>query len=313
MSITIFILITLYFTAKIDCLKYRYDYAYHPEIEGWLKQNIIPATWHQARLRCHLEGAELASPIDNGFLKTLKGRSQIPTWTGVHSFFSKGDYSSIEGVPLLRMPISWAPGEPDNHEDKEQCIIMMPNGTFADVCCDEMFPYICFRKKSTSVSVNVACGTVDSRYAYETRTGSCYKFHDHAQTWNRAYMTCEAEGAHLAIMDTAAETQVLKEIISEHPKTKIYGAKYDHVLVGFHDWGDAGVWTTIHGQSIEDLVHTGVINWASGEPNSGTFNGLGQSCGSIRSDGDLYNFWCHVPAAFICEKTQLSLENEGNN
>lgn len=35
---------------------FRYDYTYHEDIQGWLKFHPIPATWHDARLRCQLEG-----------------------------------------------------------------------------------------------------------------------------------------------------------------------------------------------------------------------------------------------------------------
>ncbi|KAJ0176905.1 hypothetical protein K1T71_006914 [Dendrolimus kikuchii] len=292
----------------VSWLKFRYDYVYHSEIEGWLKQNNIPATWQEARLRCHLEGAELASPLDLDFINILKSRSHLATWTGVHSSFSKGYYFSIEGVPLLRMPISWAPGEPDNYDNKEQCIIMMPNGTFADVCCDESFPYFCY-KKSKSEVFNV-CGTTDPNYTYETRTGSCYKLHNHMQTWDRAFMTCAGEGGYLAIMDTAVETQVLREIISRYPLNKIYGASVykDDFFVGIHDWGDAGVWTTIHGQPVDRLIDTGVISWSQGQPKNITYNGLGESCGCIRRDGSFNDAWCHLPLGFICEKAPDSLE-----
>ncbi|KAJ0176904.1 hypothetical protein K1T71_006913 [Dendrolimus kikuchii] len=311
MSIKILLSITLCLTAAIDGKKYRYDYVYYPQIDGWLKQNDFPATWRQARLQCHLEGAQLASPLDAEFLKVLKTKSHIPTWTGIHSLFSKGKYNSIEGVPILRMPISWAPGEPDNHENKEQCIVIMPNGTFADVCCDEMFPYICYKKKFTFSMVS-ACGIVDTSYLYETRTGSCYKFHNHVQTWNQAYMTCDAEGAYLAIMNTALETQVLREIFSKYPTSKIYGrSEYkDDARVGIHDWGEAGLWTTIHGQSVDHLMDTGVISWANGQPNNATLNGLGQSCGGISRDGRFNDVWCHIPSSFICEKAPDSLEKD---
>ncbi|KAJ0176906.1 hypothetical protein K1T71_006915 [Dendrolimus kikuchii] len=294
-----------------NCKKYRYDYVYYPEIKGWLKQNIIPTTWREARLRCQLEGGELASPIDDGFLKTLKSRSHVSTWTGVHSLFSKGDYFSIGGLPILRMPISWAPGEPDNHEDKEQCIVMMPNGTFADVCCDEMFPYFCFKKKSSSHVINV-CGTVDPGYTYEPRTGSCYKFHDHVETWTRAYMTCAAEGAYLVIMDTAIEIQVLVEIFSKYPTSKIYGLTpfKNDIFVGVHDWGEPGLWTTIHGQPIDRLLTTGVINWAGGQPDNATLSGLGQSCTTITRLGHFNDGWCHARAPFICEKAPDSLDDD---
>ncbi|XP_072931794.1 uncharacterized protein [Epargyreus clarus] len=66
--------------------------------------------------------------------------------TGIHATFSKGDYFSVEGVPLSRMITNWADNKPDDFNDHESCIVMLHDGTLADVNCNDTFPYICYWK-----------------------------------------------------------------------------------------------------------------------------------------------------------------------
>lgn len=65
------------------------------------------------------------------------------------------------GVPLLRLAITWAAGEPDNYEDSESCLAMAVgyNGTMADTRCDRVLPYVCYKKDANLVTTE--CGTTD--------------------------------------------------------------------------------------------------------------------------------------------------------
>lgn len=71
------------------------------------------------------------------------------------------DITIFPGTPLDKMPVSWAPNEPDNSENSEDCLVMLPNGTLADVACSEVYPFFCYKKKAKHMFV-VGCGTVDT-------------------------------------------------------------------------------------------------------------------------------------------------------
>lgn len=87
-----------------------------------------------------------------------------------------------------------------------------------------------------------------TEYNLDARTGSCYKFHRGGLIWSRAYMTCAAEGGHLAVIDTVGEQLVLKDIFAKHAQNTLFNAVFkDSALIGFSDWGEKGTWTTIHG------------------------------------------------------------------
>ncbi|XP_045771387.1 macrophage mannose receptor 1-like isoform X1 [Maniola jurtina] len=290
---------------------FRCDYTYFNKADGWLKLHRIPANWREARLRCHLEGSKLASPLNSQLAAAMRSVTQqnaltCGIYTGIHSSFSRGDFHSVEGIPLSRIPHTWAEGEPDNLNNEESCMMMLDSGELADVNCSETLPYLCYRKTTRTALGD--CGTVDSEYKLESRTGSCYKFHKVPRTWSRAYMACAAEGGHLAIINSDTEAQVIKEIFAKHPGGSMRGNFWKEVaFVGFHDWGEHGEYLTIEGQTLEEA---GYAKFSGGEPNNAT---TGEYCGAVYRSGLLDDLWCENAYAFICEKSPDSLLCDDND
>lgn len=284
--------------------EYRFDYTYNETVIGWLKLHYIPATWDEARLRCHAEGAVLASPLDEPLLNAMNdmvakstSNTNCGIFSGIHSTIYKGVYSSVEGIPLSKIPVRWAPGEPVSEYD-EGCLLLVWNGTMAVGNCTDSYPYICYKKKTHYVKFT-ACGT-DDKYQLNTKTGSCYKFHNVCQTWRRAYMTCAAEGGHLAIINSPTEAELLKELYAKHPASNIFCKYKDTTMVGFLDWSKDGFWFTIHSETLEEA---GYSKWNNGTPDNNKLGTLGQHCGGMTRNGLLNDVWCDtVPFSFICEK-----------
>ncbi|XP_026322894.1 uncharacterized protein LOC113232403 isoform X2 [Hyposmocoma kahamanoa] len=298
------------FVSSLNTIRFRPDYKYYKEIEGFLKYHEIPANWREARLRCHLEGSKLATPLNSelkNVMLTFATNSVYGIYTGLHYIFSRGDYFSVEGVPLAKIPQDWNKGEPDNRNDEEGCIIMKAdgNGSFSDRNCTRTFPYVCYKKDAPGLKLNV-CNTWDSSYFLDDRTGSCYKFHQFPRTWPRAYMTCAAENAYLAVINSEAEGKALGELFLKKGKPLPYSGQYywDTAHIGFHDWGEhGGQWITIHGDNLKDA---GYDKFQPGEPNNYSINFMNsimyQFCGGITKVGTLDDMWCERRAQFICEK-----------
>lgn len=59
------------------------------------------------------------------------------------------------------MPIDWMPTEPDNKNNDEDCILFVANGTIADVSCNELHPYMCYKKKTKSM-INRKVGSLQT-------------------------------------------------------------------------------------------------------------------------------------------------------
>lgn len=281
-----------------------------------MKFHVVPATWDEARLRCHAEGAVLASPLNNdlkaaivSFVKQQRDTIPCTIFSGVHATFSQGDYSSVEGVPLLRLAVTWAPGEPNNYKNSERCLVMMINGNgiMADARCGDVYPYVCF-KKDTQLNLT-ACGTTDPEYTLDPRTGSCYKFHTSGLIWSQAYMTCVAEGGYLAIINNDLEAAVIKEMFAKHPENSLGSIYKGSLAVGVHDWGNYGrSFMTIHGESLDAVYN----KWSSGEPDNVTLaraGDYGQYCGSVFRNAQYDDVYCSVALAFLCEKNPNSLHS----
>ena len=71
-----------------------------------------------------------------------------------------------------------------------------------------------------------------------------YKLHTHAKGWHEAKSTCESEGAHLAIINSEEEIQILQELRRRLPRLRGDWVD-DIVLIGFNDLEKQGVWKTI--------------------------------------------------------------------
>ncbi|CAH1641632.1 unnamed protein product [Spodoptera littoralis] len=281
---------------------FRCDYKYSPEANGWFKHVVIPATWADARLHCTLEGATLASPVNSQISTNMQfilksSGSQSEIFTGIHATFSRSNsYYTIEGIPLGEIPLVWAKNEPNNAGNNEHCITFNASGEAADRSCHATRPYICFRSGEQKTEIN-ACGTVDPEYIFDSRTGSCYKFHTVPRTFSRAHFACSAEGGRLAIINSDVEATVLRELFAKYPGSKMIGSyKKDDAFIGFHDWGESGDWRTINGQT---LVEAGYNKFSGGEPNNVT---TGESCGAIYRNGLLNDLLCELSVPFICEK-----------
>ncbi|CAH2038128.1 unnamed protein product, partial [Iphiclides podalirius] len=277
---------------------FRCDYQYFWDADGWLKLHRVPSNWFEARLRCHLEGGNLASPSNSSLqdamsflIEEATGDMSSGVFTGIHAFFSRGDFQSIEGVPLWKIPHTWADGEPNNYKDQESCIAMFLDGSIADVDCHQPLPYICYKEKSKMLVSD--CGTTDKEYAY-AETGSCYKFHELQRTWSRASMVCAAEGGHLVVINSDREAQVVKDIFAKRPG--------ELAFVGVYDWNEHGEWLTIHGQT---LAEAGYDKFAPGEPNNASSSG--EFCAGVFRTALFNDVPCEYKYSFICEKGPNSL------
>ncbi|KAG6442316.1 hypothetical protein O3G_MSEX002289 [Manduca sexta] len=292
---------------------FRSDYTYYSCANGWFKFHKVPAKWQEARLRCSLEGAVLASPINSDVSDVMKRiiseqkcASPSGVYTGVHNTVTNTEYSSVEGVSLCSMPDGKCEHMfPGGYSGTPSCMRLLPQEGLVAGTCSDALPYICYKKKTTDLVVT-ECGTVDTGYRLDNRTGHCYKFHVNTLPWAVAYLTCVAEGGYLAIVNSAAEADIIAELLNKHPPSAIVGGQKQGAALGFHDWHENGVWRTIHGQTLQEAGYAG---WAPNRPDNFVVDGEGQHCGSMWRTG-LRHFddvQCSAQLPFVCEKDPASL------
>ncbi|RVE49559.1 hypothetical protein evm_005787 [Chilo suppressalis] len=283
--------------------EFRPDYTYYPEAGGWFKVHKVPTNWNEAKLKCYFEGANLASPVNDQVYAVMRSLMLVqtgPVFTGVHVLDPAEEFKSIEGVPLQQLRIQWAKGEPNNLNNEEHSLAILPDGTFADVRSDKVLPYICYRKETGNEIRSKDCGTFAEGYELDPASTSCYKYHYDCVRWHRASMICAAEGAHLVILNSAREAQLMIDKFSKKPincngNTVRHAAALFHI--GFHNVGfERSFWFTVDGKRIED---SGYSQWSESEP-----NGLTESCGGVnRNHLGLYDIDCSERVPFICEIT----------
>ncbi|XP_075988340.1 uncharacterized protein LOC142984528 [Anticarsia gemmatalis] len=211
-----------------------------------------------------------------------------------------GHYYTLDGISICNIPHVWAPKQPDNKNNAERCLTMSPDGKLSDVKCEEPRPYLCYRKDS-KVDVN-ACGTIDPEYKLNPRTKKCYKLHEQAVNFEDAHFACSAEGGHLAIINSAVEANVTREVIAASPDYSEDMAPYKYnkdIYLGFLNWG-YGVdeyWMSLDGQPIKAAYMALPMN----QPNH--LKDVRDSCGSILRSGLFNTIDCEaVVFNFLCEK-----------
>ncbi|XP_044739759.1 uncharacterized protein LOC123301094 [Chrysoperla carnea] len=125
---------------------------------------------------------------------------------------------------------------------------------------------------------------------------SYYKFHKDSQTWAEARRSCEAEGGHLAIVNSIEEEIFLIRLTRQYPPAVLnYVAYVNYFYIGFHDLFEEGDFVTVDGKSIRD---SGYVNWTPGRPG---FNNPSCNCGMFSRDGGLIDMPCQYRNAYICE------------
>ncbi|OXU28859.1 hypothetical protein TSAR_009152 [Trichomalopsis sarcophagae] len=161
-------------------------------------------------------------------------------------------------------------------------------------------------KRLEESSFNVSTAESSQKREELTRLGyicsedvGWHKLHTTRKTWNRARRSCEDEDAHLAIVNSIGEAQVLSERIK---KAGIYS-----VFIGIHDQFEEGDWVTVVGGSINK---TGYVRWSEGLPNNyQTYNltEVAANCGTMNYEGAFMDVYCYKKYAYICEYPLISI------
>ncbi|XP_073947441.1 macrophage mannose receptor 1-like isoform X2 [Choristoneura fumiferana] len=279
--------------------------------------------WPNAFRTCLAEDAYLAiinSEDESQFLKELFAqhpRQHIPGHFNKDSAsigFRRSDndhesFVTIHGQSLAEAGFSeFNAGEPNNVGNNELCGSMWRTGLLNDHNCHERVTFICEKPLANAHSCSYPEDD-NSDYVLSNITTSCYKFHKEGLFWPDAYKTCQAEGANLAIINSEAESQVLKELFAQNPPQDIPGDFFKgSASIGFRRSVDSQEsFVTIDGQS---LTEAGFKTFSDGEPNN---MGNNKKCGSVMRNGLLDDHNCTERLAFICEKLVVPKFNLRSN
>ncbi|XP_078676415.1 uncharacterized protein LOC144913548 [Branchiostoma floridae x Branchiostoma belcheri] len=104
-----------------------------------------------ARMCCR-EGGTLAIPRDSNanmrIAAMLPGPRfrHVDVWFGLHDQHKEGHFEWVDGTPLSAFK-KWAPDQPDNYENSEDCVVYWRTGgpptNWNDASCSRKLPFIC--------------------------------------------------------------------------------------------------------------------------------------------------------------------------
>ncbi|XP_011564302.3 uncharacterized protein LOC105394158 isoform X1 [Plutella xylostella] len=277
---------------------FRKDYQFLEATQSFYKIHTIHRSWRDAKKRCTMEGGYLFYPDDQIEADAVIGfwnQTQPFYWVyiGVSDFLAKGVFETVDGRPVTDVYSVWGPGEPNDVNGVEDCVILRRDGTINDDACDKKYPFIC-KKTLLSLEWNFLCDMPDKSYLYDNTLGKCYKFHLTPMNWTDAYSVCAAEQSYLAVINSQKEADHLVKTTNEAPRDTIKGDYLrGAVHLGFHNRDDDG-WKTVRGTTLEE---SGYTRWGNQQPDGGDK----EQCGTMFYTGTLNDLACWQKCFFICE------------
>ncbi|KPI91592.1 Hemolymph lipopolysaccharide-binding protein [Papilio xuthus] len=143
---------------------FRKDYKYMEETRSFYKIHTMYRSWEKAKAKCALEGARLFYAEDENevdvVLDHLNNTQPTFGWVyvGISSHLAKGVFKTIDGVAVRDVYNVWGPGEPNDNNGEENCVILRRDGTLNDEKCSNRYPFIC-KKTLQSLKWNEECNT----------------------------------------------------------------------------------------------------------------------------------------------------------
>lgn len=131
---------------------------------------------------------------------------------------------------------------------------------------------------------------------YEVFPGvGIYRFHRAPLPWEEARRQCEREGAHLLVLSSQQEWDVVSGLMRRCPKLLDTHFNY-YSYVGVHDIRKENHFETVLGGLLED---TGYVLWMPGQPDNA--HSLGENCVSVSRDGAFNDVPCDKALPYVCE------------
>ncbi|KAL0894174.1 hypothetical protein ABMA27_014200 [Loxostege sticticalis] len=182
---------------------------------------------------------------------------------------------------------------------RRECEVMTREGEVESMDCFRSLPFIC-KVEAKDAPYNKECKVYGRDFQKPPLATSCYKIPTVAYTWNQAFAECAAEGAHLVVLNSKTEHDLVQTLMNTAPRIPDTQASW-FFHAGFRAQsttnGTERIWKTIFGESLEQA---GYSTWADNEPNNALQN---ENCGTLfKNDGKLNDVDCTHRYAFICEK-----------
>ncbi|KAJ8895213.1 hypothetical protein PR048_000538 [Dryococelus australis] len=292
--------------------------------EGSYKIHSRGADWLTAKATCESEGAHLvvinseeeAQLVVNLFSHHPSSNADYKNeiWVGVNDIEEEGKFVTVLGEDLSTTGYAiWVKGNPDDYSrhdpNGEDCVSLKKSRHFNDLHCKANLTIVC-EAEDTQPTASSNIVTAASEEAESSEEGAdpthpgymklgegSYKIHSRGADWLTAKATCESEGAHLVVINSEEEAQLVVNLFSHHPSSN---ADYkNEIWVGVNDIEEEGKFVTVLG---EDLSTTGYAIWVKGNPDDySRHDPNGEDCVSLKKSRHFNDLHCKANLTIVCE------------
>ncbi|XP_050345448.1 lymphocyte antigen 75-like [Nymphalis io] len=279
--------------------QFRTDYIYNRNTDAFYKFHIESVMFSRAESICKLEGASVMVPKSDHDVSQVHG--MFKAYPDLRNFvwikYDGMTHDSAEEQPLINLEDLNSRHLSLMSYDKG-CDVMTRAGEIKTYECYLSLPFVC-KVEAQQAFYDTRCLVFGRDYQYFANVSSCYKIPRLPYSWNQAYDECRAEGAHLAILNSDMEHQILRDFAKSTPR--VFGARATFFFfVGIRAEkktdGSPIVFKTIFNETLEEA---GYSQWCDNEPNNALNN---EYCGTIFIANGKYNdVNCSHYYAFICE------------
>ncbi|KAM3929231.1 macrophage mannose receptor 1-like [Leptodactylus fuscus] len=260
-------------------------------------ENYVKMTWLEAREFCRTIGGDLpsiTSDSEQQALRTLiisNAAHRKVMWIGLVKGNPDEGFMWSDGSPLTYE--NWGYSEPDNILGEEYCGSMFGYTLrWNDLHCDIALEWICELKKGAELKEEPKLieyeFTSDDWLIYND---SQYFVSKEQMPMEKAQEFCRRNFSHLVTINSESEQRFLWKYVSTKRTEYIYYIGLRLGLDKEFKWMD--------GSPVD------FVAWASGQPD---FSNNDEFCTQIRTRlGDWNDVNCGIPLAFICERTDSSI------
>lgn len=280
--------------------QYRSDYVYNKDTNAFYKLHTDSAKIWDAKSSCTTEGAQLMVPASEQDIIQLHSMFKRFPDLGNYVWVDEDgkNHESAEEQPMIDLSDSVTEAMRSRFA-LQGCDVVTRQGEIETSPCYNRLPFIC-KVEAIDAPYDTHCGVFAIGYQYVESTGSCYKISKVAYSWTQAYDECQAENAHLVVLNSEAEMLVVKNLTNAAAPVDEAQTTY-FFYAGFRAQeptkNETPVFKTIFNQTLQEA---GFGGWSENEPNNA--NNI-EFCGTLfKNDGKLNDVDCSDKYAFICEK-----------
>ncbi|XP_037550261.1 macrophage mannose receptor 1 [Nematolebias whitei] len=255
-------------------------------------------TWHQARVSCQQQGADLLSIVElheQSYISGLTNQVGSSLWIGLNSLDFESGWQWSNGNPFRYL--NWAPGQPSSEPGLTCAALNAAKASkWESSACNKKLGFICRKGNSTSLPPSPSKGPSFCPSHWVPYGGNCYYLERNKKMWKDALAACRKDGADLASIHNIEEQSF---IISQTGYSKT-----DVLWIGLNDQRNQMLF------EWSDHSHVTFTQWQSDEP-SHAINHQ-EDCVLIRGkDGKWADHTCERMYGYICKKKGSTKPAEG--